>query len=49
MFRKLFGERHEKIALKAPRERNVVEMNGVKFDTPQTVWSALAIVSRRSD
>ena len=41
MFRK-----SERVPLKPQPERTVVEMNGVKFDKPQTIWSAFALISK---
>jgi hypothetical protein len=39
--------RSERVALKRPRKGTVVEMDGVKFDPPQTVQGAYGEVVRQ--
>lgn len=39
--------KRESVSLKPQRERTVTEMNGVKFDSPKTIWEALGIISRQ--
>lgn len=39
----------ERLPLKRPRERTVVEFDGVRLPRPMTVWEASGYVSRLPD